>query len=784
LWIKRVAAALLGALVRRTSAGIPHVRSAGIPHVRNARKRGRIDELCALLTDPDEDVRIEATRALGEAADLRALAPLKQIAADEHAPFDLRAASIEALGRLKSREAVGTLLSVLGEAKEWSFPARGYFVRQVAKALGSIGGPDAVAALVDLLQDGDYAVVEQSAVTLAAIGDPAADEPLLRRHAVLSRYSSAHRFLTVLADALAQLRSRDVGLLIEMLHFRDEKLRSAACRYLGRTQDAQAVGPLIRALGDEMYAVREAAAVGLVELGEIAIDAVLDVLGNGGWSAKEALAGALGGMHGPRVLEAAQIALRSPNPIVRNGAVKSLGKIGGSRAEELLVQNLGDGDDFVRKAAAQALQGLGWTSGRVAETERIARDSSPGIVHLSQIDKSTPPSTAMWLTRPLVMRKEFVIPQGVDCRLSPDGFICAVSVTDSSYIALLDIRKSPPIQLLSTPSHSFNDLLDLAAFARSDSTEHVRLAAFSPDGRLLAVRKESSDAPVDVWDLQRSLVKCSIQVGEEYSGWVAMAPRDQHIALWGAASDGTGVDIRDMETGQRVGLVPRPANEHLNDAKFSPDGKVLATSWERGGLSLWSIPDCRQIPIAELHNPRFIGWSATGSQALLLGAITTSRFDRRGISFIVWDADSGESVTSTELELGPGKRMKLSPDGRALVVEYEHEKVQVLNPATGQLVYTFDGLANHVQNTAFSPDSRLLAIRSLHNLMVCDLESGQLLHRRLGCDLCMGETTFTSDGYTLVTSEDSTVKPMFKPIGLNSIGQWLDASLKVWAPSS
>ena len=80
---------------------------------------------------------------------------------------------------------------------------------------------------------------------------------------------------------------------------------------------------------------------------------------------RNAADGALGQI-GPPAVEPLIAALGDADEGVRKAAAEALGQIGDARAVEPLIGALKGRDDRVRKAAAGALEALGWQSDRAA----------------------------------------------------------------------------------------------------------------------------------------------------------------------------------------------------------------------------------------------------------------------------------------------------------------------------------------------------------------------------------------------------------------------------------
>lgn len=156
------------------------------------------------------------------------------------------------------------------------------------------------------------------------------------------------------------LKAKDIDGLTEMLSETEPETRAEVALALGKLGEEACIPPLMTALGDEEVQVRQAAAQGLGEIGEPAVPALIDSLrGQGGRITPYAL-WALGEIGSPAAMEAlVERATESDLWRIRWSAVESLGDLGGERAIETLIVALGDRDERVGNAAAEALLKIG-----------------------------------------------------------------------------------------------------------------------------------------------------------------------------------------------------------------------------------------------------------------------------------------------------------------------------------------------------------------------------------------------------------------------------------------
>lgn len=161
-----------------------------------------------------------------------------------------------------------------------------------AAALGKIGAEKAVQPLIELLADDNDDVQRAAKLALCDLGDPAV-EPLIEvisdgdtNWLVLSNgmrvletigdERAVHPLINMLggsdgvdaAVALGEIGEPAVQPLIDVLKDSDPRVRAYAVRALGRTGDSRAVEPVIELLNDEDENVRSNAAMALGKLAD------------------------------------------------------------------------------------------------------------------------------------------------------------------------------------------------------------------------------------------------------------------------------------------------------------------------------------------------------------------------------------------------------------------------------------------------------------------------------------------------------------------------------------
>lgn len=185
---------------------------------------------------------------------------------------------------------------------------------------------DEIEIQIDLLQDPDWAVRREAAVTLGEMGDVRCVEPLVR-----ALRDGDWQVREAAIEALGMVGSPAVDLLLRQL--RDWDIRKFAIRALGRIKDERVLDPLIGQLRNDEFMLDATDA--LVDLGEPAVEKLI-------------------------------AALTDKDENVRKQAVIALGRIQNPKALDPLIAMLKDRDWFTRLTAAAALEKLGDERGREA----------------------------------------------------------------------------------------------------------------------------------------------------------------------------------------------------------------------------------------------------------------------------------------------------------------------------------------------------------------------------------------------------------------------------------
>jgi HEAT repeat protein len=254
-----------------------------------------------------------------------------------------RVEGAEKLGRMMSRRPLPDLVELMRD------PVPEVRIR-AAKALGAIGGLEAVESLLGALKDTNRWSALRIADILATLGEAAVD-PLL---AEVPKLPVIARVPAI--DILGRLRSpRAVRLLEDLLNDPHENARARAAHSLGVIGDPRAAPKLVLALKDAEWPVRAMAAKALGMLpGTTGVRELKAALGDREWWVRSNAALALG-TKGEKGYQALAALLDSPDTYAAQRAASMLQEAG---VFDRFVGKLVDGTPRERAAARKLLAKL------------------------------------------------------------------------------------------------------------------------------------------------------------------------------------------------------------------------------------------------------------------------------------------------------------------------------------------------------------------------------------------------------------------------------------------
>jgi RNA polymerase sigma factor (sigma-70 family) len=327
---------------------------------------------------------------------------------------------------------------------------------------------------------------------------------------------------------------------------------------------------------------------------------------------------------------------------------------------------------------------------------------------------------------------------------TPDGK-AVVSDADDSVIRLWDAATGKELRRFEGHAGVTETV---GKFGEAITQNGVYSLAFTPDGKTLVSR--GADRTIRVWEVATGKELRRI---EGLPGWPSLAVSPGGKTLAGVVSDSSKgpseVRLWDVATGNELRRLSREGV--LSCVAFSPDGKLLAAGWGANGSSgrrpgggdvtLWEVATGKQVGSLEGHQCLVVSVAfSPDGKTLLSGSMDcTTR---------LWDV-------STAKELGRvGEAMYVaaaafSPDGRLLALRtglMGDHAVRFWDVAGAKEVRRLGGHRSHVTSLAFSPDGRLLASGSADCTLLWDTAARRELRRLPADDGGVAAAAVSADG--------------------------------------
>ena len=229
------------ALIARLKDAIVPVRVAAATSLGKIKTAKVVDPLCALLADPSEQVAVAAAHSLGGLADPKSLEALKKAATNHAKRPALYEAAAKALAKMKDPRVIPVLIGLLTSPND--------NVRYAAvDALGRLRAKDAVNPVsIVALEDKNAQIREGALATLAKIGDLGALDAVLKafsdketrvaEQAFRCLDSLANGKVQVYATALDRLLSARQFALVKQVLKRAEAQLSSKPNHLNELAD-------------------------------------------------------------------------------------------------------------------------------------------------------------------------------------------------------------------------------------------------------------------------------------------------------------------------------------------------------------------------------------------------------------------------------------------------------------------------------------------------------------------------------------------------------------------
>lgn len=329
---------------------------------------------------------------------------------------------------------------------------------------------------------------------------------------------------------------------------------------------------------------------------------------------------------------------------------------------------------------------------------------------------------------------------------SPDGNLLAVHGSDFEdgkqilKITLLDVVTGKEIETLKGEYPFF---------------------AFSPDGNKLVLSQWLRDKKtIEILDLKTKQIRSllSLQILSPFVPEAAFSPDGKLLAV----TFENIIELWDISTEEKVfSFEKKEKNSRFSSIRFSPDGKVWAaasTNMEmldgqvkfESQVTFWDVATKRELNIIKDNKSVFslIAFSPDGK------ILATRGYDE---TIKLWDVASKQEIGAlkTQKPRNVAGGLEFSPDGKILAVT-DGRTVKLWDAVTRKELTVIKGHGNFVVDLSFSPDSKKLATASFDGTVkmwhIPFSEDFEILEGQVG-------GAFSPDGKTLATTtEEGKIK--------------------------
>jgi WD40 repeat protein/serine/threonine protein kinase len=271
----------------------------------------------------------------------------------------------------------------------------------------------------------------------------------------------------------------------------------------------------------------------------------------------------------------------------------------------------------------------------------------------------------------------------------------------------------------------------------------ILVQAISPDGKLALTG--SVENQLCLWDLDKGALRQSYPGHTGQVCGVDFSP-DLNLVLSGGGYDRTAW-LRERKTGK----VLQRYIGHLSpveQARFSPDGKQVATCSHDGTIKIWDRDTGKELRTLIGHTSQV--WSIAyfpGGKRLASGS--------HDGTVRIWEVATGKQLRRFEGHRGIVYSVAVSPDGTCLLSAGSDRLVRLWSVSTGKMLAVLAGHSREIFQVAFSPGGNFAASAS----------KDQTIHLWQLPEVTEPAETEISEpekGLLLVKSDDPTVRVLVR----------------------
>jgi len=213
---------------------------------------------------------------------------------------------------------------------------------------------------------------------------------------------------------------------------------------------------------------------------------------------------------------------------------------------------------------------------------------------------------------------------------------------------------------------------------------------------------------------------------------LAVSSHDKTIILWA------------LKTGKVLRIL-KGHTDSVQTISLSPNGKRALSGSNDKTLILWDLESGQIIRTLTGHTRGVVLTSILpdGNHAL----------SSSGDKLLLWDLESGQILKYLKEDSKRTFYVKVFQDGKSVLCSYDDSTITILSTETGQVLRNIEGKKGSVI-MCVTPDGNILTKSGIHDLSLCDLETGTVIKTLVGHKDSIKAVRITPDGKLALTGSD------------------------------